>query len=73
MEIFLGSIASEEYDAMATSLIQMGATDKNVDAQAFSRELERIFSSLKVTSLFSLITYYNTLQATFQCHKVLLS
>lgn len=73
MEIFLGSIASEEYDAMATSLIQMGATDKDVDAQVFSRELERIFSSLKVTSLLSLITYYNTLQATFQCHKALLS
>ncbi|KAM7256824.1 hypothetical protein ACFE04_012565 [Oxalis oulophora] len=47
MEIFLASIATEEYESMASSLIQMGATDKDVDAKAFARDLEKIFSSIQ--------------------------
>ncbi|XP_062000283.1 uncharacterized aarF domain-containing protein kinase At5g05200, chloroplastic [Rosa rugosa] len=47
MEIFLASIATEEYESMASALIQMGATDTNVDAKAFARDLEKMFSSMK--------------------------
>eukprot|EP00262_Sarcandra_glabra_P018612 TRINITY_DN674_c0_g1_i1.p1 TRINITY_DN674_c0_g1~~TRINITY_DN674_c0_g1_i1.p1 ORF type:complete len:548 (+),score=64.22 TRINITY_DN674_c0_g1_i1:34-1644(+) len=47
MEIFLASIASEEYEAMASALIEMGATDKDIDSTAFSRDLEKIFSSIQ--------------------------
>ncbi|XP_073305605.1 uncharacterized aarF domain-containing protein kinase At5g05200, chloroplastic isoform X2 [Primulina huaijiensis] len=47
MEVFLASIATEEYDAMASSLIQMGATNKDVDSKAFARDLEMIFSSIQ--------------------------
>ncbi|KAG6738633.1 hypothetical protein POTOM_058253 [Populus tomentosa] len=31
MEVFLASIATEEYESMASALIEMGATDKDVD------------------------------------------
>ncbi|KAJ4824477.1 hypothetical protein Tsubulata_017046 [Turnera subulata] len=31
MEVFLASIATEEYESMASSLIEMGATNKDVD------------------------------------------
>lgn len=48
MDIFLASIATEEYEAMASALIEMGATDNNVDSKAFARDLEKIFSSLQV-------------------------
>ncbi|XP_042512658.1 uncharacterized aarF domain-containing protein kinase At5g05200, chloroplastic isoform X2 [Macadamia integrifolia] len=47
MEVFLSSIAIEEYEAMASALIEMGATEKDVDAKAFARELEKIFSSIQ--------------------------
>lgn len=47
MEVFLGSIAIEDYDSMSSALIEMGATDKDVDAKAFARDLEKVFSSLK--------------------------
>ncbi|XP_050250973.1 uncharacterized aarF domain-containing protein kinase At5g05200, chloroplastic isoform X2 [Quercus robur] len=47
MEIFLASIAAEEYDSMASSLIEMGATDKDIDTKAFARDLEKIFSSIQ--------------------------
>lgn len=47
MEVFLESIATEEYDAMASALIEMGATNTNVDSRAFARDLEKIFSSIK--------------------------
>ncbi|XP_010552907.1 PREDICTED: uncharacterized aarF domain-containing protein kinase At5g05200, chloroplastic [Tarenaya hassleriana] len=47
MEIFLTSIATEEYEAMASALIEMGATNKDVDAKAFARDLEKIFSSIQ--------------------------
>ncbi|RDX63984.1 putative aarF domain-containing protein kinase, chloroplastic [Mucuna pruriens] len=41
MEIFLGSIAIEDYDSMASALIEMGATNNDVDAKAFARDLEK--------------------------------
>ncbi|KAL6127967.1 hypothetical protein ACLB2K_071328 [Fragaria x ananassa] len=47
METFLASIATEEYESMASALIQMGATDTNVDAKAFASDLEKMFSSMK--------------------------
>ncbi|OAY46416.1 uncharacterized aarF domain-containing protein kinase At5g05200, chloroplastic [Manihot esculenta] len=47
MEVFLTSIASEEYESMASALIEMGATNKDVDTNAFARDLEKIFSSIK--------------------------
>ncbi|XP_024025294.1 uncharacterized aarF domain-containing protein kinase At5g05200, chloroplastic [Morus notabilis] len=47
MEVFLESIATEEYEAMASALIEMGATNTNVDSKAFARDLEKIFSSIK--------------------------
>ncbi|KAJ7965166.1 ABC1 family kinase [Quillaja saponaria] len=47
MEGFLASIATEEYESMATALIEMGATDKDVNAKAFARDLEKVFSSIQ--------------------------
>ncbi|XP_058110684.1 uncharacterized aarF domain-containing protein kinase At5g05200, chloroplastic isoform X2 [Magnolia sinica] len=47
MEIFLASISSEEYESMASALIEMGATNKDVDTKAFARDLEKIFSSIQ--------------------------
>ncbi|KAM1141726.1 hypothetical protein FF1_041587 [Malus domestica] len=47
MEIFLASIPTEEYESMASALIEMGATDTNVDTKAFARDLEKMFSSIK--------------------------
>ncbi|KAJ1431710.1 UbiB domain [Sesbania bispinosa] len=47
MEVFLGSIAIEDYESMASALIQMGATNKDVNAKAFARDLEKVFSSIK--------------------------
>ncbi|EOA20350.1 hypothetical protein CARUB_v10000658mg [Capsella rubella] len=47
MEVFLASIASEEYESMASALIQMGATNRDVDANAFARDLEKMFSSIQ--------------------------
>ncbi|KAK7301051.1 hypothetical protein RJT34_11907 [Clitoria ternatea] len=47
MEVFLGSIAIEDYDSMASSLIEMGATNKDVDVKAFSGDLQKVFSSIK--------------------------
>lgn len=51
MEIFLGSISIEDYDSMASSLIQMGATNKDVNAKAFARDLEKVFSSIKASTV----------------------
>lgn len=51
MEVFLGSIAIEDYDSMASSLIQMGATNNDVNAKAFARDLEKVFSSIKASTL----------------------
>lgn len=47
MEVFLESIATEEYESMASALIEMGATNKDVDFRAFARDLEKIFSSIQ--------------------------
>ncbi|KAL3521329.1 hypothetical protein ACH5RR_019478 [Cinchona calisaya] len=47
MEIFLQSLATEEYNSMASALIDMGATNKDVDSKAFARDLEKIFSSIQ--------------------------
>ncbi|KAH9607712.1 hypothetical protein KSS87_007056 [Heliosperma pusillum] len=47
MEVFLQSLATQEYESMASSLIEMGATSKNVDVTAFARDLEKIFSSMQ--------------------------
>ncbi|CAA7389228.1 unnamed protein product [Spirodela intermedia] len=47
METFLASFSSEQYDAMAVALIDMGATEKSVDVKAFAKDLEKIFSSIK--------------------------
>ncbi|XP_022764879.1 uncharacterized aarF domain-containing protein kinase At5g05200, chloroplastic [Durio zibethinus] len=47
MEVFLASIATEEYESMASALIEMGATNKDIDAKAFARDLEQIFSSIQ--------------------------
>lgn len=47
MEVFLASIATEEYGSMASALIEMGATNKDVDSKAFARDLEKIFSSIQ--------------------------
>ncbi|MCD7448009.1 hypothetical protein HAX54_036829 [Datura stramonium] len=47
MEVFLQSIAIEDYESMASALIDMGATGKDVDAKAFARDLEKIFLSIQ--------------------------
>ncbi|KAL2248989.1 uncharacterized aarF domain-containing protein kinase At5g05200, chloroplastic [Sesamum indicum] len=47
MEVFLQSLATEEYESMASSLIDMGATSTDVDSKAFARDLEKIFSSIQ--------------------------
>ncbi|XP_076948484.1 putative aarF domain-containing protein kinase At5g05200, chloroplastic isoform X2 [Bidens hawaiensis] len=47
MEVFLGSIATEEYESMASALIEMGATNTNVDSRAFAKDLEKIFASIQ--------------------------
>uniref|UniRef100_M4CNR0 ABC1 atypical kinase-like domain-containing protein n=1 Tax=Brassica campestris TaxID=3711 RepID=M4CNR0_BRACM len=49
MEVFLASIATEEYESMASALIQMGATNRDVDAKAFARDLEKMFSSIQAS------------------------
>ncbi|KAF1889559.1 hypothetical protein Lal_00024886 [Lupinus albus] len=45
MEVFLGSIAIEDYDSMASSLTQMGATNKDVNAKAFAMDLKKELDS----------------------------
>ncbi|XP_022743253.1 uncharacterized aarF domain-containing protein kinase At5g05200, chloroplastic-like isoform X1 [Durio zibethinus] len=47
MEVFLASIATEEYESMASASIEMGATNKDIDAKAFAGDLEKIFSSMQ--------------------------
>ncbi|XP_071934380.1 uncharacterized aarF domain-containing protein kinase At5g05200, chloroplastic-like isoform X2 [Coffea arabica] len=47
MEIFLQSLATEDYNSMASALIDMDATNKDVDSMAFARDLEKIFSSIQ--------------------------
>ncbi|KAL9247793.1 hypothetical protein vseg_021184 [Gypsophila vaccaria] len=47
MEVFIQSLATQEYDSMASALTEMGATSKNVDVNAFARDLEKIFSTIQ--------------------------
>ncbi|OIT06823.1 PREDICTED: uncharacterized aarF domain-containing protein kinase At5g05200, chloroplastic [Nicotiana attenuata] len=47
MEVFLQSIAIEDYESMASALIDMGATGKDVDSKAFASDLEKIFLSIQ--------------------------
>ncbi|XP_020677505.1 uncharacterized aarF domain-containing protein kinase At5g05200, chloroplastic [Dendrobium catenatum] len=47
IEIFLSSFASEDYEEMASALIEMGATEQNVDVKAFARDLEKIFATIQ--------------------------
>ncbi|CAL9229232.1 unnamed protein product [Arabidopsis halleri] len=51
MEVFLTSIATEEYESMASALIQMGATNRDVDAKAFAKDLEKIKVNLFLQEL----------------------
>lgn len=52
MEVFLASIATEEYESMASALIEMGATNKDIDSRAFARDLEKIFSSIQARTVY---------------------
>ncbi|XP_033509024.1 uncharacterized aarF domain-containing protein kinase At5g05200, chloroplastic isoform X2 [Nicotiana tomentosiformis] len=47
MEVFLQSITIEDYESMASALIDMGATGKDVDSKAFASDLEKIFLSIQ--------------------------
>ncbi|CAN8298188.1 unnamed protein product [Cochlearia groenlandica] len=47
MEVFLTSISTEDYESMASALIQMGATNRDVDDKAFARDLKKMFSSIQ--------------------------
>lgn len=49
MDTFLTSIVTGEYEEMASALIEMGATDKDVDSKSFAVDLEKIFSSIQVS------------------------
>lgn len=71
--MFLGSIATEEYESMASALIQMGATNTDVDSKAFARDLEKIFSSIQVCiltslALFKLSNYFRFIHC---CYRVI--
>ena len=50
MEIFLASFATEDYNAMASALSEMGATGNDIDVDSFAKDLQNIFSSLQVIS-----------------------
>ncbi|CAN6467629.1 unnamed protein product [Victoria cruziana] len=47
VDTFLTSIVTGEYEEMASALIEMGATDKDVDSKSFAVDLEKIFSSIQ--------------------------
>uniref|UniRef100_A0A453RMW0 ABC1 atypical kinase-like domain-containing protein n=1 Tax=Aegilops tauschii subsp. strangulata TaxID=200361 RepID=A0A453RMW0_AEGTS len=47
MEIFLASFATEDYNAMASALSEMGATGNDIDVDSFAKDLQKIFSSLQ--------------------------
>ena len=52
MDVFLASISTEDYESMASALIQMGATNNDVNSVAFARDLQNIFSSIKESWIF---------------------
>ncbi|CAD6226197.1 unnamed protein product [Miscanthus lutarioriparius] len=47
MEVFLSSFATEDYDAMASSLSEMGATGNDININEFAKDLQKIFSSIQ--------------------------
>lgn len=47
VQIFLSSVGSGDYRAMALALTQMGAADEVVDITAFARDLEQIFTAVE--------------------------
>lgn len=49
----MASFANEDYESMASALVEMGATEKNVDTKAFAQDLEKIFSSIQVYAVSS--------------------
>ena len=48
MEIFLQSLSTEDYNSMASALIDMDATNKDVDSMTFARDLEKTFSLIQL-------------------------
>jgi aarF domain-containing kinase len=48
MEVFLTSFATEDYDAMASALSEMGATGADINVNEFAKDLRKIFSSIQV-------------------------
>ncbi|GJN09877.1 hypothetical protein PR202_ga27925 [Eleusine coracana subsp. coracana] len=47
MEVFLASFATEDYDAMASALSEMGATGTDINVNEFAKDLQKIFSSIQ--------------------------
>jgi aarF domain-containing kinase len=47
MEVFLTSFATEDYDAMASALSEMGATGADINVNEFAKDLRKIFSSIQ--------------------------
>jgi len=47
MEIFLASFTTEDYNAMASALSEMGITGNDIDVDSFAKDLRKIFSSLQ--------------------------
>ncbi|KAM7491819.1 hypothetical protein LguiA_034740 [Lonicera macranthoides] len=48
METFLGSIAIEEYESMASALIEMGATDKDISTRSWRKRLPKILPNSEI-------------------------
>mmetsp|Transcript_16663 Transcript_16663/g.22965 ORF Transcript_16663/g.22965 Transcript_16663/m.22965 type:complete len:574 (-) Transcript_16663:168-1889(-) len=46
VQVFAGSAASNDFQAMAGALATMGATDQEVDVDAFARDLKTLYSDL---------------------------
>lgn len=46
VQIFFQATASRDYDLMAKSLVQMGATEVDVDTTKFAADLRQIYDSL---------------------------
>uniref|UniRef100_A0A0E0LIM6 ABC1 atypical kinase-like domain-containing protein n=1 Tax=Oryza punctata TaxID=4537 RepID=A0A0E0LIM6_ORYPU len=47
MEVFLASFATDDYNAMASALSEMGATGNDINVNEFAKDLEKIFSSIQ--------------------------
>eukprot|EP01023_Acetabularia_acetabulum_P016782 TRINITY_DN1830_c0_g1_i1.p1 TRINITY_DN1830_c0_g1~~TRINITY_DN1830_c0_g1_i1.p1 ORF type:complete len:517 (+),score=87.07 TRINITY_DN1830_c0_g1_i1:106-1656(+) len=43
LQAFVGALATLDYNTMARALVTMGATDQDVDIDAFARDLEALF------------------------------